>query len=70
MQAIFRPNQTHELVISDQPATLGVLLEIYEQNLDNPKYPDDKKQLVCLYLSRSDARSIASAMMGAAAKQQ
>lgn len=74
MQASFRPNNSTLIVVSNTVS--GVMLEVYEviQNLTsadverNPINPSEK-QLLCLALSRPDARSIASAMMGAAAKQ-
>lgn len=76
MQAIFRPNHEYEIGISDQPATLGVILEVYQtkrhitpEDVDRNPIEPGRVQILCLQLSRADARSIASAMMGAAAKQ-
>lgn len=77
MQAIFRPSPRTEIVVSDIPPALGVLVEVYElsqgitpADVERDPINPGKKQLVCLQLARADARSIASAIMGCAANQQ
>jgi hypothetical protein len=71
MQAIFRFNESDEIEVWTSPG--GVLLSQYRnlpivESADNPHCGPRKEPVFSLGLSKSQARSIASAMMQAAAE--